>query len=101
METFEGFKGVESQIYDIVVHGRNQEIDGSRLHQDYFLNGLEKASDTLTRMIMKESISKQATHSDENETEAFACSIMDTVLVSEIELQQLIEAQEQDEVCNN
>ena len=72
VETFEGFKGVESQIYDIVVHGRNQEIDGSRLHQNYFLNGLEKASDTLTRMIMKESISKQATHSDENETEAFA-----------------------------
>ena len=55
-------------------------------------------SDTLSRMMMKETTSKETSHSDENETEAFVCSIIDALPISDIKLQQLIEVQEQDEV---
>ena len=45
METLEGLEGVECKIDDIVVHCKNQEIHGKRLHQ--VLNSLEKANITL------------------------------------------------------
>ena len=45
MKILEGLEGVECQIYDIVVHGRTQEIHDKRLHQ--VLNSLEKANITL------------------------------------------------------
>ena len=56
-------------------------------------------SDTLPRMMMKETTSKETTHSDGNETEAFVCAIVDALPISDINLQQLIEVQEHDEVC--
>ena len=56
-------------------------------------------SDTLSRMMTKETASKETSQFDENETEAFVCSIMDALPVSDLKLQQLIEAQDQDEVC--
>ena len=39
-------------------------------------------SDTLSRMMMKETTSKETSHSDENETEAFVCSSMDALPLS-------------------
>ena len=56
-------------------------------------------SDTLSRMMTKETASKETSQFDENETEAFVCSIMDALPISDLKLQQLIEAQDQDEVC--
>ena len=47
METLEGLEGVECQIDDIVVHGKNQEIHDKRLHQ--VLKCLEKANITLNK----------------------------------------------------
>ena len=32
METLEGLEGVECQIYDILVHGENQDQHDQRLH---------------------------------------------------------------------
>ena len=42
--------------------------------------------------------SKEGSHSDENETEVFVCLVMDALPFSNLKLQQLIEAQDQDEV---
>ena len=56
-------------------------------------------SDTLSRMMTKESASKETSQFDEKETEAFVYSIMDALPISDLKLQQLIEAQDQDEVC--
>ena len=56
-------------------------------------------SDTLSRMMTKETASKETSQFDENETEAFVCSIMDALPISDLKLKQLIEAQDQEEVC--
>ena len=54
-------------------------------------------SDTLLRVMMKETTSNETSHSDESEA-AFVCSILDALPIDDLKLQQLIEAQDQDEV---
>lgn len=49
--------------------------------------------------MLKETTSKEPSHSHEYETEAFVCPIMDALPITDTKLQQLIEVQEQDEVC--
>ena len=56
-------------------------------------------SDTLSRMITKETASKETSNFDDNETYAFVCSIMDVLPLSDLKLQQLMEEQDQNEVC--
>ena len=43
-------------------------------------------SDTLSRMMTKETASKETSQFDENETEAFVCSIMDALPISDLKL---------------
>ena len=54
--------------------------------------------DTLSRLMARKSLSKDVNKFYE-ETEAYVCSILDSVPVSEIKLQQIIEAQDNNEIC--
>ena len=54
--------------------------------------------DTLSRSMARKSLSKDVSKFNE-ETEAYVCSILDSLLVSDIKLQQIIEAQDNDEIC--
>ena len=55
-------------------------------------------SDTLSRFMAKKSVSKDVSKFNE-ETEAYVCSILDSLPVSDVKLQQIIKAQDNDEVC--
>ena len=55
-------------------------------------------SNTLSRLMARKSLSKDVNKFNE-ETEADVCSILDSLPVSDIKLQQIIEAQDNDEVC--
>ena len=55
-------------------------------------------SDTLSRLLARKSVSKDVNKFNE-ETEAYVRSILDSVPVSDVKLQQIIEAQDNDEVC--
>ena len=55
-------------------------------------------SDTLSRLMARKSVSKDVNKLNE-ETEAYVCSILDSLPVSDVKLQQIIEAQDNDEVC--
>ena len=55
-------------------------------------------SDTLSRLMARKSVSKDVNKFND-ETEAYVCSILDLLPVSDVKLQQFIEAQDNDEVC--
>ena len=55
-------------------------------------------SDTLSRLMTRKSLSKDVNKFNE-ETEAYVCSFLDSLPVSDVKLQQIIEAQDNDEVC--
>ena len=55
-------------------------------------------SDTLSRLMAWKSLSKDVNKFNE-ETEAYVCSILDSLPVLDGKLQQIIEAQDNDEVC--
>ena len=55
-------------------------------------------SDTLSRLMARKSVSKYVNKFNE-ETEDYVCSILEPLPVSDVKLQQIIEAQENDEVC--
>ena len=55
-------------------------------------------SDTFSRLMARKSLSKDVDKFNE-ETEAYVCSILDSLPVSDVKLQQIIEAQDNDEVC--
>ena len=57
-------------------------------------------SDNLSRMMARKSLSKDVNKFNE-ETEAYVCSILDSLPVSDIKLQQITEAQDNDEVCKS
>ena len=54
-------------------------------------------SDTLSRLMARKSLSKDVNKFHE-ETEAYVCSILDSFPISDVKLQQIIEAQDNDEV---
>ena len=55
-------------------------------------------SDTLSRLMARKSVSKDVNKFNE-ETEAYVCSSLDSLPVSDVKLQQIIEAQDNDKVC--
>ena len=55
-------------------------------------------SDTLSRLMARKSVSNDVNKFNE-ETEAYVCSILDSLPVSDVKLQKIIEAQDNDEVC--
>ena len=55
-------------------------------------------SDTLSRVMSRKSLSKDVNKFNE-ETEAYVWSILDSLPVSDVKLQQIIKAQDDDEVC--
>ena len=55
-------------------------------------------SDTLSRLMARKSVSKDVNKFNV-ETEAYVCSILDSLQVLDVKLQQIIEAQDNDEVC--
>ena len=54
--------------------------------------------DTLSRLMTNNTVCKKANQFSE-ETEAYVCSIQDSLPVSDVILQQILEAQDTDEVC--
>ena len=57
-------------------------------------------SDTSSRLMTSKSLSKDFNKFNE-ETDAYVCSILDSLPVSDVKLQQIIEAQDNYEVCKN